>query len=404
MKIAMVSEHASPLARPGGVDGGGQCVYVAALSRELGRMGHEVAVYSRRDDENAPEQQEYAPGVTIHNVPVGPASSMPRDELLPLMPDFGRWLAQRWATDPPEVIHSHFWMSGVAALLGGRDLGVPLVHTFHSLGAVQRRHQSRRDSGLAGRIRIERALLRDAAGVVALCSEEAEELVRMGARRDHLRVIPAGVDVESFHPEGPSEPRNGRHRILAVGRLVERKGYETAIAALRRVPATELLIAGGPASTELDRDVEYRRLSKIAARHGVLDRVEFLGGVDHASVPALIRSADAVVCVAWYEPFGLVPLEAMGCGVSVVASAVGGYLDTIVDGSTGVHVPPRRPDRLAATLRELLEDPFRRDGYGIAGLDRVRSRYTWERIAGDLLGVYHEVLDRPQSDLVDAQP
>jgi glycosyltransferase involved in cell wall biosynthesis len=400
MKIAMVSEHASPLAPLGSPDAGGQNVYVAALATSLARLGHEVVVYTRRDSDDLPEQVAFAEGASVHHVPVGPPERVPKDELLPFMPEFGRWLARTWRTDQPDVVHSHFWMSGMAALFGVRDLGVPLVHTFHALGVVKRRHQGRKDTSPPGRIRIERAIAHDADRIVALSSDEAEELVRMGARRDRMRVIPAGVDTERFCPDGPAEGKNGRARILTAGRLVERKGYDTAIGAMQRVPGAELVIAGGPGADGLTGDPEYRRLLHIAERNGVADRIRFLGSVDHERMPSLIRSADVVACVPWYEPFGIVPLEAMACGVPVVASAVGGFLDTVVDGATGRHVPPRRPDRLAAALRDLLDDPFRRDGFGIAGLDRVRSRYTWERIANDMLALYADVVHRPGRDLV----
>jgi Glycosyltransferase len=295
-------------------------------------------------------------------------------------------------------------MSGVAALLGVRDTDVPLVHTFHALGVVKRRHHGRKDTSPPGRIRIERAIAHDADRIIALSFDEAEELARMGARRTRLRIIPAGVDTERFQPSGPTDHRGGLRRILAAGRMVERKGYDAAISALRRVPGAELVIAAGPDPDRLGRDPEYRRLRKLADRQGVADRVEFLGSVEHDRMPALIRSADVVACVPWYEPFGIVPLEAMACGVPVVASAVGGFLDTVVDGATGRHVQPRRPERLATALRELLDDPFRRDGYGVAGLDRVRSRYTWERIAGEVLGVYQDVTRRPDPDVAVVAP
>ncbi|HEY9476184.1 MAG TPA: glycosyltransferase [Mycobacteriales bacterium] len=404
MRIAMVSEHASPLAALGGPDAGGQNVYVEALSRALARSGHQVDVYTRRDGRRVPDEVEFAPGVVLHHVPTGPARYIPRDDLLPYMPDFGRWLARRWRVDRPDVVHSHFWMSGVAALLGVRDTDVPLVHTFHALGVVKRRHHGRKDTSPPGRIRIERAIAHDADRIIALSFDEAEELARMGARRTRLRIIPAGVDTERFQPSGPTDHRGGLRRILAAGRMVERKGYDAAISALRRVPGAELVIAAGPDPDRLGRDPEYRRLRKLADRQGVADRVEFLGSVEHDRMPALIRSADVVACVPWYEPFGIVPLEAMACGVPVVASAVGGFLDTVVDGATGRHVQPRRPERLATALRELLDDPFRRDGYGVAGLDRVRSRYTWERIAGEVLGVYQDVTRRPDPDVAVVAP
>jgi glycosyltransferase involved in cell wall biosynthesis len=202
------------------------------------------------------------------------------------------------------------------------------------------------------------------------------------------------VDVELFRPDGPATERGARPRLVALGRLEPRKGFDTAIRALAAVPDAELVIAGGPAggSGELDRDPEAQRLRALADRVGVADRVRLVGTVPPADVPALLRSADLVVCVPWYEPFGRVPLEAMACGVPVVASAVGGFLDTVVDGATGALVPPRRPDLLAAEIRKLLAEPFWREAYGTAGVDRARSRYGWDRIAEDTLAAYEQVL------------
>jgi glycosyltransferase involved in cell wall biosynthesis len=122
----------------------------------------------------------------------------------------------------------------------------------------------------------------------------------------------------------------------------------------------------------------------------VADRVHLLGAVGRQSVPPLLRSADVVACVPWYEPFGIVPLEAAACGVPVVASAVGGLIDTVVDGVTGVHVPPRCPERIAEALRELLGDEAHRAQLGAAAARRAR-RYSWSRIADATLRAYATV-------------
>jgi len=173
---------------------------------------------------------------------------------------------------------------------------------------------------------------------------------------------------------------------------VRRKGVDTAITALAGVPGAELVVAGGPDAADLDADPEARRLRALARSRGVEDRVRLVGRVGREDVPALLRSSDVVVCVPAYEPFGIVPLEAMACRRPVVASAVGGMLDTIADGVTGLLVPPRRPDRLGAALRALLRDPFLLQAYGEAGIDRARSRYSWERIATETVRVYASVL------------
>jgi glycosyltransferase involved in cell wall biosynthesis len=188
--------------------------------------------------------------------------------------------------------------------------------------------------------------------------------------------------------------RSDRPRVLAIGRLVPRKGFDTVIRALAAVPDAELVIAGGPAADRLGDDAEANRLLRLAERFGVADRVKLVGAVPRPDVPALLRSADLVVCTPWYEPFGIVPLEAMACGVPVIASAVGGFLDTVVDGATGMLVPPRRPDRLAAAMRRLLAEPFWREAYGTAGVDRALSRYSWDRIAAGTVAVYDDLLGR----------
>jgi D-inositol-3-phosphate glycosyltransferase len=406
MRIAMVSEHASPLTAVGGVDAGGQNVHVEALSRALSRAGHQVTVYTRRDDPDSPDRVQVADGVVVEHLPAGPPKPVAKDELLPYMGELGAGLAARFAADRPDIVHAHFWMSGLAALLAARDTGpdgggIPVVQTFHALGVTKRRHQRRRDSSPPARIRLEQALARDVDHIIATSTEEAAELVSFGARRQAVSVLPCGVDLDLFTPAGPVAERTSRHRLVSVGRLVPRKGFETVLRALALLADTELLIAGGPPAGKLKSDPEARRLRQLAGRLGVADRVRLLGGVPRADLPGLLRSADVVVCAPWYEPFGIVPLEAMACGVPVVATAVGGLVDTVVDAATGVLVPPKRPDQLAAAVRQLLAEPFWRDAYGTAGADRARSRYSWDRIATDTLAVYGRVLGLP-AEPVDA--
>jgi glycosyltransferase involved in cell wall biosynthesis len=409
MRIAMVSEHASPLAAVGGVDAGGQNVHVEALSRALARAGHEVTVHTRRDCPALPDRVRTEDGVVVEHLEAGPAEPLPKDELLPYVRDLGAALAMRFAADPPDVVHAHFWMSGLAALAATREPAVlaaggeiPVVQTFHALGVTKRRFQGRHDTSPAARLRIERALARDVARVVATSTEETTELVRLGAPRHRITVVPCGVDVDQFTPEGPAAERGSRLRVLSIGRLVPRKGFDTVIRAIAAVPDVELVIAGGPAAEQLDADREATRLRQLADRLGVADRVRLVGAVPRPDVPALLRSADLVVCAPWYEPFGIVPLEAMACGVPVVATAVGGFVDTVVDGATGKLVPPGRPDALAAAIRRLLGEPFWREAYGTAGVDRARSRYSWTRIAADTAAVYERVLGTASA--ADAAP
>lgn len=388
----MVSEHASPLAALGEVDAGGQNVHVAELARATARLGARVTVHTRRDEQALPARVELAPGVTVHHVDAGPPTAVPKDELLVHMDAFAGELERAWRRERPDVVHAHFWMSGLAALKAARPLGIPIVQTFHALGVVKRRYQGERDTSPATRIEHERELIRRADHVIATCTDEVFELMRLGANRARLTVIPCGVDLRVFTPEGARPARNPEpRRLLTVGRLVERKGIGNVITALSKLPDAELLVAGGPDRSRLTDDPEARRLRALAEQEGVADRVKLCGRVSREGVAKLMRSADAVVSVPWYEPFGIVPLEAMACGVPIVASAVGGMIDTVLDDVTGVQVAPRDPERLAGALATLLADPARRKAYGRAGTERARRLYDWGRVAATTLDVYGKV-------------
>lgn len=399
-RVAMVSEHASPLAELGGPDAGGQNVYVAQLARQLARRGHEVVVYTRRDDPELPERVVTDDGVRVVHVPAGPAAPIPKDELLPYMEEFGTWLARRWVVEPPDVVHAHFWMSGIAAVTGARAPGVPVVQTYHALGTVKRRYQGAADTSPIERIAIEAAVGRECAAVIATCADEVAELSAMGLGRDRVHVVPCGVDPEQFKPVAGARRAHGMpRRLLTVGRLVPRKGFDRAIRALADVPGAELLIAGGPEPALLGAEPEAERLWALAEEYRVADRVTLLGGVNPARMPRLMSGADLVLSVPRYEPFGIVPVEAMACCAPVLATAVGGQLDTVVDGVTGVHVPADEShgdnDDLGATVRELLDDPVRLGRYGAAGRRRVLAHYTWDRVTDGVVRVYGAVSGAP---------
>ncbi len=396
MKIAMVSEHASPLARLGEVDAGGQNVHVAALSAALAERGHQVVVYTRRDSPELPDRVPMVGGAAVEHIAAGPARPVPKDELLPHMEAFAAQLCRRWRWWQPDVVHSHFWMSGlaalsaVAALEGSREAPIPVVQTFHALGSVKRRWQPEADTSPAERIGIERRIARSASRIIATCSEEVAELRRLGAAEPTLDVIPCGVDTALFTPDGPAEPRTSEFRILCIGRLVPRKGVDDVIRAVAGLPEVELLVAGGPAADRLAGDPEAARLRSVA---GGSANVRLLGQVAHDRLPGLIRSADLVVSAPWYEPFGIVPLEAMACGVPVVATAVGGMLDTVRPGRTGLLVPPKDPAAIRAAIAGLLAEPDTRRAMASAGVRRARARYGWDAIALATERSYQRTLD-----------
>lgn len=390
MRIAMISEHASPLAALGDVDAGGQNTHVAELSAALAAADHEIRIYTRRDGTDLPELVPLGERVDVVHVPAGPAAALPKDELLPHMGAFAAWMAADWRTEwMPDVAHAHFWMSGLAALTAGRACDVPVMQTYHALGTVKRRHQGAADTSPPLRVAYERELGRAVDRVVVQCRDEIRELLRLGVARGRMVLVPSGVNVERFRPDGPAVPRGTtRPRILTVARLVERKGIEDLVRALVSVPEAELVVVGGPPAGEL-RDHPYaRRLRRLAETCRVADRVLLAGGVGAHEMPAWYRSADVVAATPWYEPFGLTALEAMACGIPVVATAAGGLADTVVDGITGDLVPPRDPRALARALRRLIGDENRRISYAAAAVDRAVHAYAWPRIAARLTAAY----------------
>lgn len=382
MRVAMISEHASPLAALGGTDAGGQNAHVAELAAAVAAQGHEVRVYTRRDDPDLPTMVTLDSGVEVVHVPVGPAAVLPKDELMPFIGAFAEWMAADWRTGwRPDVAHAHFWMSGLAAVTAGRSCDVPVVQTFHALGSVKRRHQGAADTSPSYRVAYERQLGHAADRIVVQCQDEIRELLLLGVPRSRMVLIPSGVNTDRFRPDGPAVARGARRRILSVGRLVERKGFEDVIQALTRVPEAELVIVGGP-------DLYADRLRELAERCGVAGRVTLAGAVPVDEMPAWYRSADVLAAAPWYEPFGLTPLEAMACGVPVIGSAVGGLVDTIVDGVTGDLVPARDPRALGLALRRLLGDSMRRYAYSAAAVDRATNSYSWRRVATQMSALY----------------
>jgi len=384
MRIAMISGHADPSDEASG----GRGAYVGDLSAALAAEGHDVRVYTRRVADDRAETADVGAGVRVVRVPAGPPRPLSDDELLPYTKDFSRWLVERWRGDGwiPAVAHAHYWTSGLAAVTAGRQAGVPVVQSYHDLGALARRNDA--PAGPPQRIGYERVLGRAVDRIVAQSQHELRELVRMGVPRSRLVLIPGGVDDERFHPDGPAQPRTVRRRVLSVGALTTRKGHQDVIAALRLVPDAECVVVGGPPAASLATDPAARELRALADRHELGDRLQLVGRVPRAEMPSWYRSADLLVAAPWYEPFGLSPLEAMACGVPVVGTAVGGIAETVVEGLTGDLVPPRDPRALGTAIRRLLGDPVRHLAYATAAIDRARQVYSWKRVAAQLSSVY----------------
>lgn len=396
-RIALVSAHTGPLAQPDGPGLGGQHVHVAQLAACLAGRGHDVTLYTRRDRPDRPTLVRTASGVKVVHVPAGPPVPVPRDELLTWMPEFGAYLARIFRLNRPDVVHAHFWTSGTAALAGARGAGIPVVQTFHTLGTTERRLRGGADAGPPERVDIETRIGREVHRTLATCADEVNELVALGIPRARISVVPWGVDTGHYAPVPlGSRPPGAAFRVLSVGRLDPGQGFDRAVEALTGIPGAELLIAGGPDARLLFADPEAERLRRAAVRHGVAERVRLLGHVPRALMPHLMSSADLLVSLPRHASSALVPVEAMACGTPVVATAVGGQLDAVVDGVTGTLVPSGGDEAhdLAATVRSLLGDPARLARYGAAARDHALARFAWDKVTDGVCRVYAD-LARP---------
>ena len=404
MKIALVAQNATPLHPRAGSGPDRDDIGLSELTRKLAGQGHQVTVYAQKNLADAPDQAELHAGVRVEHIDAGPVAATatePGDaDLLERVPAFSGPLRSLWESDRPDVVHALAWTSGLAALAAARDLGIPVVQEFSSLSVAERRAAAgsqdqpgavKADGASAARIRLEPAIGRSATAVVATSSAEVSDLADLGVHRSSIRVVPWGVDTDLFTPEGPVAKRNGRPRLLTASDLTQRKPLETLLRALTKVPGAELLVVGGPPESQLPKDDNYSKLAKFAATLGITDRVIFTGEVEYAAMPPLLRSADLVISTCQYEPSGTTSLQAMACGTPVIAPPVGGHMDAVVDGTTGIIIPPDRPALLAQRIRQLLAHPMLIEAYGVAAVDRVRSRYSWDRIAGETLAVYDRV-------------
>lgn len=406
MNIALISEHASPLAALGGVDSGGQNVYVAQVARQLARIGHQVDVYTRRDSYALPSAVPLAPRLKVIHVPAGPPRHVAKEQLLPHMDEFAARLARHCAPAaagaPPryDLAHANFFMSGLAALRLREALGIPFVITFHALGKVRRLHQGAADGFPQERLAIEETLVAAADRVIAECPQDKADLVQLyGADPARVDVVPCGFDPQELGPGGRELRRqlglaDEEFVVLQLGRLVPRKGIDNVIRAIgelkrRHGIAARLLVVGGESEQpDAAATPEIGRLAAIAADEGVASQVVFTGRRPRQLLRGFYCAADVFVTTPWYEPFGITPLEAMACGCPVIGSAVGGIRYSVVDEVTGYLVPPRDPVQLAERLARLRHNPLLAQALGRAGLRRVRATFTWGRVCGQLARVY----------------
>jgi glycosyltransferase involved in cell wall biosynthesis/phosphoheptose isomerase len=406
-RIALISEHASPLCVLGGVDSGGQNVYVGQVAKHLAHLGYDVDVFTRRDSERLPEVAEWESGIRIINVPAGPPAFVRKEEMLPYMDDFTAYMLRFCRCQPEcyELVHANFWMSGLVACELKKALGVPFVITFHALGRVRRLHQKDADQFPDQRFAVEDRIVAEADRILAECPQDEEDLIRLyNADPARISIVPCGFDPTELSPISKPLARFAlnippdERVILQLGRMVPRKGVDTVIRALGRLVRQHdlrprLLIVGGDADVpDPTLTPEIGRLQGVAREECVEELVTFVGRRGRETLKYYFSAADVFVTVPWYEPFGITPVEAMACGTPVVGSNVGGVKYSVRDGETGYLVPPKDPDLLAERLAHLYQHPKVMGLLSRQAVRRANDLFTWEKVTASVAAVYEEVV------------
>jgi D-inositol-3-phosphate glycosyltransferase len=415
--IAIVSEHASPLADLGGVDSGGQNVYVAHVAKNLARLGYQVDVFTRRDDKALPEIYEWMDGLRVIHVPAGPAEFVRKEELLGHMQAFSHYMIDFFAhqAKPYDLIHANFWMSGLVAANIKAALGIPFVITFHALGQVRRQFQRGEDNFPIQRLEIEKRIAQEADGIIAECPQDKQDLIQFyAADPARIREIPCGFDPLELWPIDKSLARSkigvpqDEWIVLQLGRMVPRKGVDTAICGFAKMlkkgncNARMIIVGGGSREPDPELTPEIGRLQRIAADEGILDRVMFTGRRGRQELKYYFSAADVFISTPWYEPFGITPLEAMACGTPVIGAKVGGIKHTVVDGETGYLVPPKDSQAIGDRLLDLYQNPEKSNRFRQQGLKRVNDLFTWQKVCRSVAEFYEDVLVESRSELVNS--
>jgi glycosyltransferase involved in cell wall biosynthesis len=406
-RIALVSDHASPLAAPGSIDCGGQNVYVAHLARELALAGHLVDIFTRRDAIGQKQLVRWSDNVRVVHVPAGPAHYVPKEQMLPYIQTFARF-ATRFARRQPtmyDIVHANFFMSGMVAQHLKQVLGIPFVITFHALGHVRRLAQGAADAFPPARSRIESMLMRQADRIIAECTQDRQDMETLyGATPGRITIAPCGFDPEELWPVPQDESRerlglpHDKFLVLQLGRMVPRKGVDTVIQGVAMLRSryqveAELLVVGGDISRPQGCDsMEMARLRTLATQLGIGAHVRFVGQQPRSELRYWYGAANAFVTTPWYEPFGITPVEAMACARPVIGSEVGGIKSTVVDGATGFLIPSRDPQAVADRLATLAQDPLLARRLGEQGLQRAYQHYTWRTVAQQVAAIYAAVL------------
>jgi D-inositol-3-phosphate glycosyltransferase len=397
IRVALVSLHTSPLAAPGEGDAGGMNVYLLSLAEALAARGVDVELITRADAPDAPRALHTPGGVPVRFIEAGPRASVAKHDLLPLAAEFGAELARLPRFD---VIHSSYWLSGVAALPVAEAMGIPHLISLQTVAAVKNAHLAPGDAPEPPeRLRAEAELVHGSALAITLTEAERAAIIEAyDADASRIVVVTPGVDTTLFHPaaafhrQAPPGPKeDARPTLLVLARIQPLKGVELAIQSLLAIPAARrprLVIAGG---TSPGHDAYASELRTHVARAGLGDEVTFLPPQSRPAAAELMRTASLVLVPSHSETFGLVALEAAASGTPVIAGRTTGLTESVVDGVTGVLVEGRDPDAWARAIDGLLSDRARLATLGASAAAYGRA-LTWERTARHLSSLYEQAL------------
>jgi D-inositol-3-phosphate glycosyltransferase len=395
-RLAVLSYHTSPLAQPGTGDGGGMNVYVREISSSLARLGHEVDVYTRRDNSGALDVVNVEPGFRVHYVTAGPPTPLGRNALSDYVGEFTDSVAALFRVSGiPDAIHANYWLSGLAGHRLKHELNIPLIMTFHTLERVKADTFEAESDDRAFQ---EAAIVACADAVLASCDVEAEQFVDLyNAEPSRVHVVPLGVEHAFFSPGYRPQARSAlgldtnATMLLFVGRLQALKGADLALETLielrRRGRHATLAIVGGPSGPDGVRTLEA--LHQRVAEAGVIDQVMFVAPQSHRLLSSWMRAADVTLVPSRAESFGLVALESSACGTPVVASDVGGLTSLIDEGTTGFLVSGRGAEEWASVVERALEAD---EATALSNAAVIRARrYTWRGAATSLAALLEKL-------------
>ncbi len=416
-RIAFISEHASPLATLGGVDNGGQNVYVAELAKALSLKGYYVDIYTRKDDLNIANVVDWLPNVRVINIQAGPERFVEKEKLLDHMTEFtnNMFCFMQKQKLNYDLMHANFFMSGLVASNIKKKTGIPYVITFHALGLVRLAHQKEMDKFPAKRFDIENMIVKDADSIIAECPQDKEDLINYyNADESKITIAPCGFNPNEFHliDKKIARTKLGLHHneiiLLQLGRMVPRKGVETVIRSISKINHTikniRLVIVGGE-SDEPDETItpEIGRLKRIAEEENVTAHITFTGRRKRDVLKYFYAAADVFITTPWYEPFGITPLEAMACGTPVIGSNVGGIKYSVEDGKTGFLVPAKDPHALAKKIEHLVLNDALLETMKRNAVKRVHKYFTWATVANTVHNLYEKMIvkqTKPVSKLI----